>query len=205
MNNLTKNSLSEIFEFQKYICEETGNSIHAEKIESLKKEIEDLNNRYEDAKKNFSRGFYTEDQFDVITKTHERQLKELKRKMKTLTTESVEDTKYFLEEDMDVKQQIEDLKDENRRLNMKMVGHTITLIASLAGIAFVLKSMASNPEVESLKREVKELEEKIKDIQDECRQNEISPKVASAKIAMIEKRIERIQAKIEKIKKKPVK
>lgn len=80
----TESSIDDVFAFQTYVREEAGIPVNKEKIDKLEEQIQALDEKYEQAKKKLVEGFYTDDQFDVMTKAHEREVKKLRDKINAL-------------------------------------------------------------------------------------------------------------------------
>ena len=80
----TESTIDDVFAFQTYVREEAGIPVNKEKIDKLEEQIQALDEKYEQAKKKLVEGFYTDDQFDVMTKAHEREVKHLRDKIESL-------------------------------------------------------------------------------------------------------------------------
>ena len=80
----TESTIDDVFAFQAYVREEAGIPVNKEKIDKLEEQIQALDEKYEQAKKKLVEGFYTDDQFDVMTKAHEREVKHLRDKIESL-------------------------------------------------------------------------------------------------------------------------
>ncbi len=84
----SKLSLNDIFSFKNFVSEmvesEGGNATKKETIKDLSDDVDDVEDRYDDAKKKLVRGFYSDDEFDDVTDDHQKKLSELKDKINKL-------------------------------------------------------------------------------------------------------------------------